>query len=192
MRREQRKRALIAFGTGQAGLVVPMVALERRMKRTGGPGIIPFELAGTHERANQILSAWGPDGRAAARTSLLLDYPYLVTYAGLQAALCDVASETLRQRGQRRLAEAGKAISGLQWGAGMFDALENAALLGVLAGRRGRLPAVARRAACVKFAMLTAGWAYIGAALRSRASAARVPSGRSNHEIRADHVTPPC
>jgi hypothetical protein len=169
MRRKQRKRALIGFGTGQVGLLIPMISLERRMKRTGGPGIIRFELAGTDERADQILAAWGPDGKAAARISLLLDYPYLVTYAGLQAALCEVAGETLRGRGHARLAEAGRTISLLQCTAGMFDAIENAALLGVLAGRRGRWPAVARCAAWVKFAMLTAGWAYMGAALGSRA-----------------------
>jgi hypothetical protein len=167
MRGGQRQRAIIAFGTGQAVLGVPMLALERRMKRTGGPGIIPFELAGTPERADQILRAWGDEGRSAARSSLLLDYPYLVTYTGLQAALCDAASERLRRRGRQRLAKAGEVIGAMQWAAGAFDAIENVSLLGILAGRNGRLPALARRSACTKFALLAMGWAYIAAGLEA-------------------------
>jgi hypothetical protein len=161
MRDRRRRRALIGFGTGQAALLVPMLALERRMKRTGGPGMIPFELAGTSERATQILQTWGPDGQSAARTSLLLDYPYLVTYSALQAAFCDAASDALPRNGPRLLAEAGMIIRITQWGAGVFDAIENAALLAVLANRDGRLPALARRCACSKFALLALGWVYI-------------------------------
>ena len=74
-----------------------MLVLERRMRSTGGPGIFGFELAGSPERAQQILEAWGPDGKSAARVSLLLDYPYLVSYAGLQAAGCGMAAEAFRR-----------------------------------------------------------------------------------------------
>jgi hypothetical protein len=159
-------------GAGHIALLVPMLSLHRRMKRTGGPGIIPFELAGTPERALDILEHWGPDGRAAARQSLLLDYPYLVTYSILQAALCDAASDALRERGAAKLADAGRLVRIAQWAAGAFDAAENTALLAVLAGRNGRLPALARTCASVKFALLGLGWLYatVGLAghLRSR------------------------
>jgi hypothetical protein len=44
--------------------------------------------------------------------------------------------------------------------AGAFDAIENAALLAILAGRVGRAPALARACATAKFSLLAAGWAY--------------------------------
>jgi hypothetical protein len=163
-----RRRVFWVFGVGQATLLVPMVALQRRMQRTGGPGIIPFELAGTPERSRRIMEKWGPEGRSAARLSLLLDYPYLVTYTGLQVAGCAAASDALRRRGWRTLARAGGVIGPAQLAAGAFDAIENTALLGVLAERDDRLPALARAAARAKFALLYLGWAYaaLGAASR--------------------------
>ena len=155
-----RRRALIGFGGGQVAVPIPMLALERKMRRTGGPGIIPFELAGTPERSRRIVERWGADGQSAARASLLLDYPYLVSYAGLQAAICGAASDALREAGRGRLAAAGHLVATAQWGAGAFDAVENTALLGVLAGRSGRLPGVARTCAGAKFALLGLGWLY--------------------------------
>jgi len=137
-----------------------MLALERRMNRAGGLGIIPFELAGTPERAQEMMDRWGAEGRSAARTSLLLDYPFLVTYTGLQVAGTALASDALRRSGADGLADAGRLIGPAQIAAGAFDATENTALLGILAGRRGRWPAVARAAATAKFALLTVGWIY--------------------------------
>jgi hypothetical protein len=162
-----RRRAFRIFGAGQIALLVPLLALERRMRRTGGPGIIPFELAGTPERSQRIMERWGPDGRAAARLSLLLDYPYLVTYSGLQLAGCGAASEALRRRGAGALADAGRVIGPSQLAAGAFDAAENTTLLAILGGRGdGRLPAFARTFARAKFGLLYVGWLYaaLGAA----------------------------
>jgi len=163
-----RRRALAGFGGSQLALLVPMLALERKMRRTGGPGIIPFELAGTPTRSRRILERWGADGQSSARLSLLLDYPYLVSYAGLQAAICDAASDALREAGRSRLAAAGRLVAIGQLGAGVFDAVENTALLGVLAGRSGRLPSVARTCACAKFALLGLGWLYAALGFLSR------------------------
>jgi len=163
-----RRPPLWAFGAGQILLLVPLLALERRMKRAGGPGIIPFELAGTPERSRRIMDRWGSDGRSAARLSLVLDYPYLVTYSGLQLGASRAASNALRRRGATRLAEAGRVIGAAQLAAGAFDAAENTALLGVLAGRDGRLPALARACARAKFALLGLGWGYGALGLASR------------------------
>jgi hypothetical protein len=155
-----RRRALWASGGAWVGMLLPMLALEREMTRTGGPGIIPFELAGTPEGAARITRRWGEAGRAAARRSLLLDYPFLAAYASLQALVCEVAGETMRWRGRTTLAAAGAPLAWGQLAAGGFDAIENAALLGVVAGYSQRLPAVARRCAVAKFALLALGWAY--------------------------------
>jgi hypothetical protein len=161
---------LSAFGAGQLVLLVPLVALERRMKRSGGPGIIPFELAGSPERARSIMASWGTDGRSAARRSLMLDYPFLVSYTGFNLAVCGAVSEALRRRDASRLADAGRVVRMAQLGAGACDAAENTALLGVLAGREERLPAVARAFATAKFAMLGIGWLYGALGLATRLS----------------------
>lgn len=163
-----RRRALRALVGGQLALLAPLVAEERRMRRAGGPGIIGFELAGTPERAGRILRAWGPAGQSAARRSLILDYPYLATYAPLQALLCTGAGDALRRRGQRGPASAAPALAWGQLAAGAFDAIENTALVAILAGRDGRLSALARRCARAKFALLALVWAYLLLALVAR------------------------
>jgi hypothetical protein len=159
--RLQRRGALWASGCAAVGVLIPLLACEREMRRAGGPGIIPFELAGTPERAERIMQRWGPTGRAAARRSLILDYPFLLAYAPLQALACAAAGDTMRRRHRRLLAAAGTPIAWAQLAAGGFDAIENAALLGVLAGRDARLPAVARACATAKFALSGTGWAYL-------------------------------
>ena len=149
------------------------------MRATGGPGIIPFELAGTPERSRRILERWGEEGRSAARLSLLLDYPYLVSYAGLQLAGCRAASHALDRAGLTTLSRAGRAIAPAQLAAGAFDAAENTALLGVLADRDERLPRLARACARAKFALLTLGWLYelVGFAARRRTPPAAARRG---------------
>ncbi len=69
----QRRHALCLLAAASAAQLRVFVAFEREMKRTGGPGIIGFELAGSSERAREILDTWGPQGRAAARS------PYSLT-----------------------------------------------------------------------------------------------------------------
>jgi hypothetical protein len=131
------------------------------MKRTGGPGIIPFELAGTPAKANRILDAWGDEGRAAARRSLILDYPFPATYALLHAIACTAVSDRFKERGRSALADAGAPLAWAQLAAAIFDYVENTALLLNLSGRHKRLPAIARRAALTKFALTYAGWGYV-------------------------------
>jgi len=147
---------------------------ERQMKRTGGPGIVTFELAGSTEKARQIVDTWGAEGRSAARKSLLLDFVFPPTYAALHALACDASSEALAEKGRRTLAAAGTSIAWAQLAAAAFDYVENTSLLLVLAGRDRRAPSVARRAALAKFALLSLGHGYIVlrglAAVRFRAT----------------------
>ena len=144
------------------------LSLERRMRRSGGPGIIPFELAGAPERATRIMDTWGPAGRSAARHSLLLDYAFPPTYASLQALGCTATAEAAAERGRRALAAWGGPIAWGQVAAAGFDYIENTALLLILAGRDGSLPALARRAALAKFALLFTGWGYMLLGVRRR------------------------
>ncbi len=149
---------VLAATIAQLGL---FSALERRMKQAGGPGIIPFELAGTPERSQRIMAAWGSDGRAAARRSLLLDYLFPPTYGSLQALACMRAGDSLAGNGHPMLSGLAGPLAWSQLGAAAFDYVENSALLAILAGRNGALPALARRAALAKFVLIYSGWGYI-------------------------------
>ena len=156
-----RARAALAFGAANLAVFVPLAVADRRMKGAGGPGIIPFELAGTAERSQRILDRWGEEGRAAARTSLVLDFPYLVTYSGLGVIGCLAAADALDDAGWAPLAAAGGAMAAAQVAAGVSDAAENATLLQIL--RRGPGEGRAERArgfARAKFALLYGVWAY--------------------------------
>ena len=141
--------AAAAFGVYTAVMAV----LERRMRATGGPGIIPFELAGSASRAEDMMARWGYDGQRAARMSLWLDFGYMTTYGTFLALLIDRARQ--RRGHPRALAAAAiVAVAG--------DAIEGISLLKVL--DRNRVAVHARRAriaALTKFAAMAGGLGYV-------------------------------
>jgi hypothetical protein len=123
-----------------------MLVFERRMRRTGGPGIVPFELAGTPEKAERIMAMWGTDGQWAARWSLWLDFGYMLTYGMLTATLVDRARHQFGHP---------PAVTAMVVPAVAADALEGLSLLKVL--QHKDIAANARRAraaALSKFAVL--------------------------------------
>ena len=152
---------LIWAVTAFAGYTSVMLALERQMHRSGGPGIIAFELASNAERAQRIMTAWGDGGQRAARGSLQLDFGYMATYGALTTLLVDYA--------RRRLGH--PAIVGLGVApAVVADAVEGVALLKVLAGNNIEINARrARGAAITKFAILVGALLYtVGGSLARR------------------------
>jgi hypothetical protein len=152
-------------------LLVPLSLLERRMRASGGPGIIPFELAGP-DRSGEILRAWGPEGRRAARYSLLLDFPYLVAYTTLGVGLTSRAGAALARRGYPALAAMAPLVASAQIAAGACDAVENTALLVVVSrGGDRRFASLARDAARTKFVALLGGLLYGAATLLAPARA---------------------
>jgi hypothetical protein len=143
--------ATAAFVAYTAVMLVP----ERRMRQAGGPGIIPFELAGNASRAEDVMARWGSEGQRAARLSLWLDFGYMATYGTFAALLVDRAR---RRRGHPA------ALPALVLPAVAGDAVEGVALLKVLS--RTRIAANARRAqiaAYVKFAVLVGALGYVAA-----------------------------
>ena len=159
-----RGPALPAAAT--VGLLVPLVAIDRRLQATGGPGIVPFELAGS-AGSDAILARWGEAGRPWAIASLVLDFPFLAAYTTLNLVVLERLRQRAASRGDRLLALLARPVAALEIVAGASDAVENAALLVVVA-RRGDpdRAALARRAACTKFAALGVGWAYAGTVRR--------------------------
>lgn len=146
------RRATVAYAAYSA----VMLEIERRLQKTGGTGIIPFELAGSADRATEMMARWGGRGQRLARVSLWLDFGYMLTY-GVHAAL-------LVDRARRRQGH-WSVLPVLAMGAVAGDAVEGVSLLKVLDG--GQIGVHARRArtaALVKFAFLAVclGYAAIG------------------------------
>jgi hypothetical protein len=172
-----RRRVLWVAGACALALWLFLAIQDRKISETPGPGIIPFEVAGTQEHAEEILDDWGGEGRDAARVSLIADYPYIVAYSIFLAVGCTIAAERLDRRGMRRLSRIGPVLAWAQFVAGALDAIEDAALLRVLDGHTEAYPGIAFVAAVGKFALAGLGIAYVilGAVL---GQAARAPAPR--------------
>jgi len=162
-----RRRGLIASGIAMVILFLAMSPAENRMKDQG-PGMVPFELTGGQDRADEILAEWGEEGQDAAREQLWIDFGFLLAYGSFLtfalAAIRDLASS----RGWVRFAAIGAVVAYFgALGAG-FDALENICLLLTLGGAGAALPLLATIFAACKFILLAVAIAYLIAGLAMR------------------------
>jgi hypothetical protein len=166
------------------GLLVALAAIDRRLQATGGSGIIPFELAGPGG-SDAILARWGDDGRRWAIASLVLDFPFLAAYTALNLVLVERLRQRAVTRGDRVLAALARPVAALQIVAGACDAVENAALLLVVARRGDRdraALAVSRCAHEVRSPRRRLGLRCRGPALLSPAAASRRGAVRTRTE----------
>lgn len=169
-----RRHALLVF-LACAAISGALALPELGTLSDRGEGIVAFELARTPERASEIVSQWGDEGRRAARISLFLDFPFLVFYGLFLAAACTKVAERGSALGWRPLAAVGIVLA---WGAlvaAWSDAFENLALL-LVAGEHTSQPwpGLAFGFAAIKFALLApavlyalAGWAATARAARA-------------------------
>ena len=126
-----------------------------------GVGIIELEFTGTAAKAEQHYADLGPDGRSAARTSLLLDYADLVAYGLFLAGACAAVAARADRAGRPRLAALGAPLAWGALGAAACDAIENGMLLLILGGHTDQpWPALAFGFASVKFALAAAASLY--------------------------------
>lgn len=139
-------------------------------KRRSSRGIVAFELARTRKRSAEILSAWGSEGRTAARKAVRIDFAFAVAYAVLLWLACASLAGVVGERTWGWMEEAGWWLSTLVLVAGLLDWIENWALLRMLAtfepgeedGGIGKLhPPVAAVAAIVKFAFVIPALLYV-------------------------------
>ncbi|HEY7933990.1 MAG TPA: hypothetical protein VID48_09205 [Solirubrobacteraceae bacterium] len=166
-----RKQWLVLLGIAMVALTLDGFIFEPQIQHAGGPGILGFEFAATKARATEILTEWGPQGRHAARLSLIVDYAYMVSYGGFFALAGLATRDLARVRGWRRLASAGTIVPFLAIAAALFDALENVFLLLVLEGDGGQhAPLIATVCSSIKFTLITIAIAYVtwGLVLRLR------------------------
>lgn len=148
------------WGVGQ-GLVIPRETGEA-LGIEGRNDVVAFEL-----RAQEVLENWDAADayeqrhwtrRSLAQISLWLDMVFLLLYANAIALSCLLRASAWRSRWGIRLAVL---LAWGMWIAGALDAIENGALLCVLADAGAPWPAVARAAALPKFALVLAGILYV-------------------------------
>jgi hypothetical protein len=161
-----RRRWLWLSGAVSGLLFVVLAIVDRRIQDNGGPGIVPFEVAGTTERAREILSEWGEDGRDAARLSLWIDFPYLVAYGAFFSLAAMAMRDAALRREWRRYARPGAVVALLPIAAAAFDAVEDVNLLLFLGGHAdSEAPGVAMGFAIAKFVTLGIAALYLLAGL---------------------------
>ncbi len=163
-----RRWGLIVSGVAAVALLLAMSPAEGRMKDTGGPGMVPFELTGGQGRADEILGEWGEEGKDAARESLWIDFGFLLAYGTFLTLALAAVRDMSRGRGWRRLAAVGGAIVSFGALGAACDAVENACLLLTLGGAGAAFPLLATVFATAKFVLLAVAIAYLLAGLGMR------------------------
>ncbi len=136
---------------GTLVLEVTLGRLNRPLVTTAAPlGIVSYELAHSVERSAAMLASWDQAARASARTSLIVDYLFMIAYPAALALGCLTTAARWPRWGRAARALAAGALV-----AGACDAVENAALLIQLADGASATPAmVAWGCATVKFALV--------------------------------------
>lgn len=135
-------------------------------------GLFSWQLAGTPERAQAILTSWDQRTQLLAAFGLGLDYLFMLTYAVTFNLACRWSAQKLGWDNW------GGWIGSLVWVAALLDAIENACLaIGLLGAAVSPYPEIAAFGAAAKFTLLlfALGWILLGgiAALRQKASAIR-------------------
>lgn len=144
-----------------------------------GPGMVPFELTGGQDRADEILAEWGEDGQDAARESLWIDFGFLLAYGTFLTLALLAVRDMAGERRWRRLAAIGTVVVSFGALGAAFDALENICLLLTLDGAGAAFPLLATIFAACKFVLLTIAIAYLLAGLATRLLSRTTPARTS-------------
>ena len=124
-------------------------------------GVVSFELAGSVEKTDLILSSWDADVQLRAAFGLGLDYLFMAVYASTIALGCGIAAQVLRRTGW----PLGSWGSLLGWAvilAAILDSIENFALTTLIFGSvDSPWPEIARWCAIFKFTLIFIGIVYV-------------------------------
>jgi hypothetical protein len=94
-----------------------------------------LELAGSPERASQIVTGWGESGLRAARRFLVIDYSYMLSYEAFLMAWVEMTRVRLGRGGTAETVRGKRAIGWGQVPVVGCDEVEGLALLQTVAGR---------------------------------------------------------
>jgi hypothetical protein len=124
---------------------VAMLILDRPLRTSGVTpfGMLGLEVAGDADTVQTISGAWrNADLLSVAAFNVGADYLYIPVYPLCLSLGCVYAS---RRVSSKALVTAGLALAWLQWLAGVFDAVENVALLKMIWGNTSPIwPSLAR------------------------------------------------
>ena len=140
---------LLLFGMG--ALALPSLGLMSMR----GVSIFDLEFMRTSAEASEQVARLGPDGAVSAKLSVYVDFPFLVLYAMALSASCVVVAARSLDRGSFQLGAIANRVAWLALFAAACDAVENVAILRVLAGHVNQpWPGIAFGFAIVKFVIL--------------------------------------
>ncbi len=127
-----------------------------------GVDIVQFELMRTTTQAIRFSVMLGPDGLAAARQQLYLDFAYLVLYGIALSGGCALLAARAARRGHPAIAAAAGAFAVIAVIGAACDAAENLALLAVTFGHTAQpWPGTASAFAASKFILLALTLAFL-------------------------------
>jgi hypothetical protein len=126
-------RWLVASGMATVFLYLAMVPSFHGMSDHGA-SLGSFEDAGSVGRSSEIVDEWGDAGRDAARSQLLIDLPFMVSYASFLAGACMFVAGRARRLGRSRLTRLAAAIAWCGPIAAACDLAQNIALALILGG----------------------------------------------------------
>lgn len=157
---DARRRTLVLVGIGVVALGLTLDRIGRPLRTEAAPAaIISFELARTPESAAAMVTSWKavPGALAAARTTLWLDYLFLLAYPVWLSLVCSAVA----RHSPERTAAFGAVSAWTVLAAAPLDAVENAALLRVLSDPTTPWPQLAWWCAVPKFALVMLALGYI-------------------------------
>jgi len=139
-----------------------MSNLGNPLKTAAAPGgIVDYELAGTLDAAQRILASWGQTERIYAGLGLGFDFVYIIAYSITIALGAVLVARALTTR-IPFLATMGWVIAWTLFIAGIFDGIENYALVQMLIGTPSDgLALLARWCAIPKFTIIGIGLVYV-------------------------------
>jgi len=115
------------------------------------PIIIAFELAGNTATAQSIISNWSPEQINNVKTSIYLDFGFILAYCSAFMFACRAASNF---SGVQFFIKTGLQLSWIVWLAGLCDAIENIAMLRTLSELSQTSVSIAFYFATIKFGIL--------------------------------------
>ena len=158
----QRRLALVLVTIAAVLPTVAGLIAKPLHEDVTGEGIVEFELAGSVDRAEEILAVWEEEGVVDdAKAIQVFDLLYPLVYAAALAGLCVAAAGAWQRGGRDRQARVGIAMAWVAFAAAAFDYAENLGLaVSLWHEPASPWPQLAWLAAVAKFACIYASLLY--------------------------------
>lgn len=120
--------------------------------------IVAFELAKTIPVAEKIIADWGAEGLNKARTSIYLDFVFIILYCTSITLGCKVAAQ---YTGIKKIIYVAGILAFAIWLAGLLDVIENLCMLKTLAAPTLLTVTVSFYTATIKFLIVLGSLLFI-------------------------------